>query len=84
MSLLDEAQAEQAVRRKGGECGVGKLLRKVDPEMRAQIEALLADDELTSATITTVLERHGMDVRYQAVQRHRREKGQANACACPR
>jgi hypothetical protein len=84
MGLLEEAAAEQATRHKGGECGVGRMLRKADPKDRAEIEALLADDELTSATISVVLKRHGYDVTYQALQRHRRDRSRANACACPR
>jgi hypothetical protein len=39
---------------------------------------------LTSATISVVLKRHGYDVTYQALQRHRRDRSRANACACPR
>lgn len=84
MGLLEEAQQEQAGRRRGDECGVGRLLRRVSDEERLEIQALLDDDDLTSPVITTVLQRHGYDVKYQAVQRHRRERGRANACQCPR
>jgi hypothetical protein len=84
MGLLDEVKEEQLGRRRGGECSVGKMMRRMDRKDAAELTAALEDEDITAASIAAVLQRRGFDVKYQAIQRHRRDKSRANACACPR
>lgn len=85
MGILDEVREEQRGRRKGTECSVGKLLARMDAKDAAELQEALEDDDITSASIAAVLHRRGFeDVKYQALQRHRRDKSKANSCACPR
>lgn len=74
--LLESIQQEQKAITLGGKCSFGDAVKKASPEDR---EILLnALGQYTGTAISNALRKRGVDVKAQAVQRHRR-----GACNCP-
>lgn len=75
-SLLESIQEEHRSISMGGKCSFGEAVKKAPPEDR---EVLLnALGQYTGTAISNALRKRGIDVKAQAVQRHRR-----GACNCP-
>ena len=75
MSLASDLAAPRTPR--GPACSVTRILRKLDPDDRAALEAALDDDDLDSSFIAEKLRRNGFPIRDYTMQRHRR-----GACMC--
>ena len=69
MNLLEELAAERASR--GPDCGVGKVMGTMAPSDQADLEASLASI-YPSTLISRVLANHGIELKPDALQRHRR------------
>lgn len=77
MSLLDNLADPQYTYRKGPECSVAIAVRQMDKATVAKFDAAMANDNAPSTQIAKALQDLGFQVRYEALQRHRR-----GACRC--
>lgn len=77
MSLADDLANEVPVR-KGPPCSVSTLLRQLDADDRAAVQAAL-DGPQSHAHIARTLRKHGHPIGDNTIQRHRRAE-----CACGR
>lgn len=71
--IYDEILAEQPV----AICNFGKLLRDLDPDDRAGLEAALENPAITQISVVNVLNRRGHYVDRGTISRHVRGK-----CVC--
>ena len=77
MGLLDSLADPQYTYRKGPECSVAIAVRQMDKATVAKFDAAMANDNAPSTQIAKALQDLGFQVRYEALQRHRR-----GACRC--
>lgn len=63
-------------------CRVGFVLDRLSIEDADQLRELLDEGLVPATLISEVLQRHGYDVPYQSVSRHRRGKA-GRGCSCP-
>ena len=71
--LYDELLSEQPV----AICKFGILLRDLDPDDKAGLEAALSNPAITQISVINVLNRRGHHIDRDTLSRHAREK-----CAC--
>lgn len=76
-SLLDNLADPKYSYRKGPECSVSIALRQMDEPIAKKFLAAMANAGAPSTEIAKAVEELGYQVRYEAVQRHRR-----GACRC--
>jgi hypothetical protein len=77
VGLLDNLADPKYTYRKGPECSVAIAVRQMDKATVAKFEAAMANDNAPSTQIAKAVQDLGFQVRYEAVQRHRR-----GACRC--
>lgn len=70
MSLAEEARQQATPR--GPKCHTCRLLAKVTPAERAEIEEALANEDLEGEAIARALQARGHDIQGPPLQRHRR------------
>jgi hypothetical protein len=77
VSLLDDLADPHYTYRKGPECSVAIAMRQMDEPTVKKFQAAMANDNAPSTQIAQAVQDLGFQVRYEAVQRHRR-----GACRC--
>ena len=77
MSFADEVRANG--RSAGTSCTIAIALATLDPELRAEVAAVISSPAYTSSAIVRALKARGVEVAEQAMSRHRRE-----GCRCSR
>jgi hypothetical protein len=90
MSIVDEALNEAALRR-GDTCSIAKAKAKLGAGPSTgergtltgdQLDELL-DSELPASVVARYVSARGLDVREQAVNRHRKSRRGELGCKCP-
>jgi hypothetical protein len=74
---LDNLADPHYTYRKGPECSVAIAMRQMDEPTVKKFQAAMANDNAPSTQIAQAVQDLGFQVRYEAVQRHRR-----GACRC--
>lgn len=64
-------------------CTAGVVIAALPEDVREKVEALLLKESVSSARISQVLERHGYNVSYSSLTRHRRRRTNGTGCLCP-
>jgi len=77
MSFADEVRANG--RKAGTACTIAIALDTLDPDMQAEVVAVINSPAYTSSAIVRALKSRGVEVSEQAMSRHRRE-----GCRCSR
>ena len=77
MSFADEVRANG--RKAGTACTIAIALDTLDPDMQAEVAAVISSPAYTSSAIVRALKSRGVEVSEQAMSRHRRE-----GCRCSR
>ena len=72
---LDEFRA--AVGRPGYRCRIPAIIASLDADHAERLRAALAAPDIQSAAILRIVNRWGVDIRYNSIRRHR-----AKECAC--
>ena len=75
MGMFEEIKSEAVV--KGPSCTVGIIIEQMPEEERADFLKALADPSIVGTIIARVVQRHGYDIKVEALRRHR--KGE---CRC--
>lgn len=76
MSFADEAENENRAGYVGRGCGVGVMLARLDPDLRAEVTHVLIDrPDITAPAIRRALVKQGVEKvpSPYTIQRHRRE-----------
>lgn len=75
VGLLDDIKEQQVASRPGFECGTCKLLRTLPKADAADLaDALAAKGTYSAASISRALKARGLDVSYQSIMKHRRDR----------
>lgn len=83
MGILDEARALSSERPAHlVRCPVAHILASLDDKGRDELNAALADPDITGGSLARVLEARGHKITGEAIARHRRRAG-GNGCRCP-
>lgn len=69
MGFAEEVDAEQ--RKPGSRCKTCVELARMDPEVRAEIEAVINDPLVNTIPIVRALNKRGVDIGVSGMQRHR-------------
>ena len=77
MGLLDDVAAEPRKVSRHPQCIAGRLIAALPDQERAELATALANTEFTTAAIRRVLNRRGLDVKQEALSRHRH-----GTCCC--
>lgn len=72
MSLLDDLSAPSLATPMGPRCTVPRILEKLDEPERSAVQAEIEGDRLTGHELSDRLGRHGIDIGYYSINRHRR------------
>jgi hypothetical protein len=68
----------------GRMCRVGAALSQMTPEQETALIALIDNSRVGSGKIAEVLAKHGLEVGYSSVERHKRRlKPGMTGCKCP-
>lgn len=78
MSFTDEVTALDTTLQRGGVCSVAIWRGKQSPEVRAEFDAALLNDDVTAKAIWLAMKGRGFGSDVSTVQRHRR-----GDCKCP-
>ena len=71
MGLLDDVAAEPRKVSRHPQCIAGRLIATLNDDERAELLAAFKNPEFTTAAIFRVLNRRGLDVKQEALSRHR-------------
>lgn len=69
MGFMDEVQDES--RLSGTGCKTCRLLARMDPAERAEVQAVLADRDISTSPILRALNKRGHEIGLSALHRHR-------------
>ena len=75
MGMFEEIKSESVV--KGPSCTVGIIIEQMPEQERTDFLKALSDPSIVGTIIARVVQRHGYDIKVEALRRHR--KGE---CRC--
>jgi len=82
MGLFEALQTIGEDRKFGGKkCAIGSLLLVLDPKDRDALAEVLANEQVSSASISRLLQENNYDIRRFTVANHRRRQT-GNGCRC--